>query len=389
VKVTIIYPVEPSYIFGLAEGLSKCDLQVELIGSDRMQQIENKYSNIKVINLRGSQETNVNFFNKFLRIIKFYLSLIKYTIATDSQLIHIHWSNRFFFFDSTLLLLFYKIMGKKIIYTAHNIDQGMRDKEAGDRKLVYKFLYSIVDHIIVHNNFSFRILKERFKVSASKVSVEKMGIIKAPYTGISVAIARESLNITQDKKVILFFGGINAYKGLDLLLKAFKDLNKISTDYLLLIAGQPRDIEYFDSLKDMISEISMTPNCITNFGFIPYEDVEKYFMASDCIVLPYKYIFQSAVYALGFSFGLPVIATDVGSFKEEDIVEGKNGFVCKPNDPEDLKNTLIKYFNSDLYKHLGNNRSLIRQWAEDTYSWDKIGAETFDIYSKTINKSII
>lgn len=385
-KVTIIYPVEPSYIFGLVEGLSKCDIVVELIGSDRMKQLENKYKNINLINLRGSQDTNVKPFYKLIRIIKFYFLLMIYIFKTNSELIHIHWPNRFFYFDSTFLLLFYKIMGKKIVYTAHNIDQGMRDKKAGDRRIVYKFLYKIVDHIIVHNNFSLRVLKERFKVPDSKISVEKMGIIKAPCSGISSKEARHFLNIAVNKKVILFFGGINAYKGLDLLLKAFIELIKENEDYFLLIAGQPRDKEYYDSIQGLIRQLELTNKCVFNFGFIPYEDVEKYFMAADCIALPYKYIFQSAVYALGFSFGLPVIATDVGSFKEEDIKDGENGFICKPEDTIDLKNTIIKYFNSDLYNNLLSSRILIKQWAEDTYSWDRIGKETFSIYTNVLNK---
>ena len=388
-KVTIIYPVEPSYIFGLIDGLSKKDISIDLIGSDRMKQLENKYKNVNVINLRGSQDTNVRFLYKFTRIMKFYVSLMKYITKTDSDLIHIHWPNRFFFFDSTILLLFYKMVGKKIVYTAHNIDQGMRDKDAGDRRKVYKFLYNIVDHIIVHNNFSLRILKERFNVPDLKISVEKMGIIKAPSTNLSSAEAKNFFSFPINKKVMLFFGGINEYKGLDLLLKAFIELTKENEEYFLLIAGQPRDKTYFNSIQNLIGQLEPTKNCLTNFDFIPYEDVEKYFMAADCIVLPYKYIFQSAVYALSFSFGLPVVATDVGSFKEEDIIEGKNGYVCKPNDVADLKNTIVKYFNSELYDNLSIYRNLIKQWAEETYSWDAIGEDTYRVYTSVLKQNTV
>lgn len=386
-KITIIYPVEPSYIFGLVEGLSKTNISVELIGSDRMRQIQDKYNNISVINLRGSQDTNVGLVSKSIRITKFYLSLINYFIRTESKLVHIHWPNRFFFFDSTILILVYKLLGKKIVYTAHNIDQGMRDKKAGDRRMVYKFLYKMADHIIVHNQFSKRVLKERFNVSDKKISIRKMGIIKAPTAGISQSKAREDLKLPVNKKIILFFGGINEYKGLDLLVESFKTISEKTDDYLLLIAGQPREKEYFNSILPKIDKLVSANKCIGNFGFIPYEDVEKYFLAADCIVLAYKYIFQSAVFALSFSFGLPIIASDVGSFKEEDIIEGMNGYICKPNDINDLSNTILKYFNSDLYKNLKINRSKIIAWAEENYSWDKIADETIDIYKKVLSEN--
>ncbi len=70
-----------------------------------------------------------------------------------------------------------------------------------------------------------------------------------------------------------------------------------------------------------------------------------------CMVLPYKEIFQSGVLFLAYPFGLPVVATDVGSFREE-IVEGSTGFLCKPGDPAELAKAVETYFASDLYKNL-------------------------------------
>ncbi|MFZ2322548.1 MAG: glycosyltransferase family 4 protein [Ignavibacteriaceae bacterium] len=385
-KVTIIYPVEPSYIYGLIDGLSKNDIEIDLIGSDRMKSIENKYPNVNLVNLRGSQDHSASAYKKFLRLFKFYVSLLFYVIRTDSKLIHLHWPNKYFVFDSTFLPVFYKIMGKKIVYTAHNIDQGMRDKKVKDRKKVYNFLYNTVDHIIVHNHFSFRVLKERFNIPDSKISIEKMGIIKAPSTGISSLQARNSLNLSLNKKIILFFGGINPYKGLDLLLQAFIQLAKEDDNYFLLIAGQPRDNVYFDNIKVLLNQLLPKINCFANFGFVPYEDVEKYFMAADCIAMPYRYIFQSAVHALSFSYGLPIIATDVGSFREEDIIEGFNGFICDKIEPISIKETIVKYFNSDLYTELDTNRVKIIKWAEENYSWDTIGKNTLDIYLQVLNK---
>jgi len=81
---------------------------------------------------------------------------------------------------------------------------------------------------------------------------------------------------------------------------------------------------------------------ILRADFIPDEETEVYFKAADVLVLPYRHVYQSGVLFLGHSFGLPVLAADVGSLKD-DIVEGRNGFVFKPEDPVDLARVLERY----------------------------------------------
>jgi len=113
--------------------------------------------------------------------------------------------------------------------------------------------------------------------------------------------------------------------------------------------------------------------------YIPDGDVEIYFKAADLLVLPYKYIFQSGVLFLAYHFGLPVIATDVGSLKEF-VVEGKAGFICRPGDPEDLAEKIDTYFKSDLFRNLEISRQEIIRFATDEYSWGKIAEKTCAVY---------
>jgi glycosyltransferase involved in cell wall biosynthesis len=114
--------------------------------------------------------------------------------------------------------------------------------------------------------------------------------------------------------------------------------------------------------------------------FIPDEEMELYLKAADVLVLPYKDIFQSGVLFLGYSFGLPVVATDVGSLRDE-IIEGGTGFVCKPADPVDLAETLETYFQSDLYKELPRRRREIRDYGYTQHSWDIVGRLTYSVYT--------
>ncbi len=109
-------------------------------------------------------------------------------------------------------------------------------------------------------------------------------------------------------------------------------------------------------------------------------------MAADCLALPYRAIFQSGLHVLSYAYGLPVIATDVGSFRDEDVLEGETGFICNSEDINDLKDTIFKYFGSDLYINLDKQRVQIIKWAESNYSWNEIGLKTFDLYKELLSK---
>lgn len=100
-------------------------------------------------------------------------------------------------------------------------------------------------------------------------------------------------------------------------------------------------------------------------------------------MLPYKEIFQSGVMFLAFSFGLPVIAADVGSFKDE-IIEGRTGLLCNPGDPVDLANTIDRYFGSKLYANLEERRADIQEFARARHSWDIVADKTVAVYRQLL-----
>ena len=85
---------------------------------------------------------------------------------------------------------------------------------------------------------------------------------------------------------------------------------------------------------------------------------------------------------LGYSFGLPVLAADVGSLKEE-IVEGETGFVFRPEDPVDLARAIETYFSSDLFSNLSARRLEIRDYAMKQNSWTAVGQSTMRVYAKS------
>ena len=168
------------------------------------------------------------------------------------------------------------------------------------------------------------------------------------------------------------------------MIDAAAMLAKEDPSTVLLVAGKPkRQSEYISRIKMQATNNLPEENVLLRFQFIPIDEVEPYFNAADCLVLPYKRIYQSGVIFLACRFGLPIIATDVGSFRE-DVIDGVTGYICKPNDAEDMAEKLRTFFESDLFRQREQTRTHIIELAEQKYSWLNIGRQTYDVYTKVM-----
>jgi glycosyltransferase involved in cell wall biosynthesis len=116
------------------------------------------------------------------------------------------------------------------------------------------------------------------------------------------------------------------------------------------------------------------------------DEVESYCAAADCLVLPYRRIYQTGVIFLAYRFGLPIIATDIGSFRE-DVIDGATGFICKPNNAEDMAEKLTMFFSSTLFRRREQTRKHIMEFAERKYSWSDIGRQTYEVYKRILKYS--
>jgi len=221
-----------------------------------------------------------------------------------------------------------------------------------------------------------------FGIPADRISLIPFGINNTvPNTMLPKDQARRRLDLGERDKTLLFFGNIAPYKGLEYLVAAFIEVAGQSADYRLVIAGRPKGCdEYWARLLATINACPVRDQIVLKIEYVPDAETEIYFKAADVLILPYTHIFQSGVLFLGYSFGLPVLAADVGALKQE-IVEGKTGFVFKPQDSSDLAAVIKNYFASDLYRDLPVRRNTIREHANERYSWTKVGEITRQVYS--------
>lgn len=376
------------YAFGLLSGLVSHPLKIEFIGNDDWMKFEAiKAENVFYYNLRGNQRINASLPEKIFRVIKYYLKLFKYVLKTDSKLFHIQWLNKFTYFDRTLLNIYYKLLGKKLIFTAHDINfRKLVGKDSLLNKLSLLFMYRIVDHLVVHTGKMKKELVENYFVPENRISIIPFGInVVMPNTELDRQDARTKLNLNWSEKIILFFGNIAPYKGVEILISALNILKENSEDIKLLIAGRVKNNcqNYWENVKELISKFQLDERIVKRIEYIPEDEAEIYFKAADVLILPYKNIFQSGVIYSSYYFGLPVIATDVGSLKD-DIVEGKTGFVSNPDDPDDLAKKIIEYFKSDIYLNLENNKKKIIKYANENHSWENTGKKTFSLYKSIL-----
>ena len=212
------------YALGMAAALTSEGIWIDFIGSDDLS-VPELLTNRRVhfLNLRGDQNPNARPTRKLARVLTYYWRLVCYSARAKPKIFHILWNNKFQLFDCTLLMLYYKLLRKRIVFTAHNVNAGKRDSiDSWLNRLSLKVQYNLSDHVFVHTDGMKREMISQFHIPESKVSVIPFGINNTvPNTGLSSAEAKRRLDVSGGDKTMLFFGNIAPYKGLEYLMAAF------------------------------------------------------------------------------------------------------------------------------------------------------------------------
>lgn len=183
---------------------------------------------------------------------------------------------------------------------------------------------------------------------------------------ISKQEARHHLHLPLHEKIILFFGFIRKYKGLDLLLDAVSVLKKSGTDAAhikLLVAG-----EFYEDEKpyqEQIEKLGIQENLILRTNFIPDSEVKYYLCAADAVIQPYRSATQSGVTPLAYHFEKPMVVTNVGGLPAL-VPDEKVGLVTRP-DPEAIAKGILRFY------QLGEEYFIPHLRLEkQKYSWSKL-----------------
>lgn len=238
------------------------------------------------------------------------------------------------------------------------------EKRPGDKPFTRYFLSSCDAFITM----SEKVMKDLRSFEPSKPAKQ---VLHPLYDNFGQAIskeeAREKLSLPLTDRIVLFFGFIRQYKGLDLLLRAIGqlkqsgELNKVKIRFL--IAG-----EFYEDEKpyqSLIDELDIREYLVLRTNFIADSEVKYYLCAADVVIQPYRNATQSGVTPLAYHFEKPMIVTNVGSLP--DLVPNEQaGLVCEP-EPASIAQAIVRYF------ELGENYFLHHLREEKKkYSWEKL-----------------
>ena len=268
----------------------------------------------------------------------------------------------------TILRIIKKNRHTKIICIADNIVP--HEKRIGDKSFTRYFIKT-VDAFIIMSEKVMHDLRLFTKDKPAKLVPHPL------YDNfgekISKEKARRQLKIKNEELIILFFGFIRKYKGLDILLDAMKEIKNSELrikNLKLLVAG-----EFYEdrrSYDEQVSRLGIKDNLVLHTEFIPDSEVKNYFCAADLVVQPYRNATQSGVTPLAYHFEIPMIVTNVGGLPAM-VPDNKVGLVAEPT-ASSLAEKIIGYFDKGETHFLPH---LIEE--KKKLSWTKMVESIFEV----------
>lgn len=183
---------------------------------------------------------------------------------------------------------------------------------------------------------------------------------------VPMAEARQHLGLAAEDCVILFFGIVRHYKGLDLLLEAVAHMPD-RTNLKVVVAGE--FYEGKEECLEIIRKNGLEKHVILHDNFIPENEVKYYFCAANIMAQPYRSATQSGVTQIAYHFGTPMLVTDVGGLPEM-VQHGKVGYVCN-SEPEEIAVALSRFFSGEEEQHFRENMSEARE----RFGWERFATE--------------
>ena len=175
--------------------------------------------------------------------------------------------------------------------------------------------------------------------------------------------ARKQLKLDENAKIVLFFGFIRAYKGLDLLINAMA--HPSLKDVQLLIAGE--SYEPWENYQKLIEGHKLQNRVHLHSDFIPTDEVNRFFSAADFVAQPYKTATQSGISQIAYHFEKPMLVTNVGGLAEI-VPHGKAGYVVEP-DSDEIALAIADFFEKN------REQALIQgvRGEKGRFSWSALG----------------
>jgi glycosyltransferase involved in cell wall biosynthesis len=279
-----------------------------------------------------------------------------------------------------LLFALCRLLGIRVVMTVHNVlPHELRLFE----KPLYSLYYRWSAALILHSEQNRRRLLELVpSLDPRRLHVIEHGNY-AHFRDLELdrQTARQQLQLPQGAQVVLFFGALRPYKGVDLLIEALGPVRRACPSALLVVAGHVLVGEKAQ-YEQQAAALGLGPEELElRFSYLSTAQAIAYVCASDLVVLPYREIYQSGVLLWAYSFGRPVLATRVGSFPEC-VEEGQSGWLVDKEDVAGLQQVLIKILQDP--EGLARAGTYARRLADTRFGWAESGRRTARIYAEVV-----
>jgi len=290
---------------------------------------------------------------------------------TKADMLHAQWWSLPLFPVYAIVAACFKIRRLPVIITVHNVLP--HEKTFFFRK-VSGLLFMLGDHFIVHNEQGRSQMTLHYGILENKISVIPHGPLDLFLdSDADPEQIRREMGIDPGHKIILLFGAIRHYKGIDTALIAFSKVKKIIPEARLLIAGKLW--EKWEPYEELMKKLGIGDSVTVFTDYVPTGDVCRYFRAADLVILPYRHFdSQSGVAGTAVSFRKPMIVTDVGGLPE---MAGDRRAVVSPDDPDDLARAIAECLNDQgRLEEMSKNSEVIYE----KIAWPSIARKTLAVY---------
>jgi len=263
--------------------------------------------------------------------------------------------------------------GAKIVLTVHDL---LPHDTGGAHKAVYAKLYATVDAMICHSDSIRERLTTEFVVPGAKVSVIPHGpfFYDLPPAGSDSVL--HDFSLEPGKLMVLWQGIIFPYKGVDLLLAAWQQV-EAKTDAWLVIAGTGAP-ELLEQIRAQVAELGLK-RVKLHFRFISTEELVALYRAADVVVYPYRAITTSGALATGLALGKTIVATDLPVFREL-LTDGENARLVPPLDSASLGAAVMELLEDAAVRQRLAARVRAMRFGDE--SWMAIGKQTVEVYGE-------
>ncbi|MDZ4861051.1 MAG: glycosyltransferase family 4 protein [Candidatus Hydrogenedentes bacterium] len=326
---------QPDYVREIANAHARLGSTVHVVGGDMHEQ-QTYHPNVSLLNLRGRDERENSTLREIAKLAGYLSRLVRTVCTSDAPIVYDVSIGRPLL-RCLLMYPLFRLAGKRIVYTAHNVLP--HDADTFANRMVYWFIYRLLaDSIVVHGQSLKERLITEFNVQPERVHTVAHGTYHPRDTeAITKATARKQLGIAPRERVLLCFGLQRHYKGTHFVLEALNDY--CAADLVLVVRGHAPDEAYKEFLTAQVRRHCGGLRINARLKAVSDAEMEVVFKAADIVLLPYLEGSQSGIKFMAYAYGRPVLASETGSLREY-IQPGISGETFTMADPVAFRTAL-------------------------------------------------